>query len=124
MMPIQVYISISEPWDLGEALEWQPVQGEILKFNAEPHADRALIRLLNPIAHSGKIYRYVVATPRVKKLRVTSLSKGQSLGCAFIGIDDEQVSAVDPMETSSWRGGLAFIGDIRVGAVNGVPIVP
>jgi hypothetical protein len=33
---------------------------------------------------------------------------------AVVGISDEQALTADPFDTSGWRGGLGFIGDIEV----------
>lgn len=109
---MRISISISDPWELGEALSWHPLTGELLTSVKNEHGGRALIKLDNPISYYGSNWRYVVAAPRHQGDEIGALETGKKIMCAFTGIPDEQAEAGSPLDTQNWRGGLAFIGDL------------
>jgi len=113
MNPIRISISISEPWELGEALKWQPLRGELLQTVNDEHGGMALIKLDNAINYQGSNWRYVVAVPRHHGSEIAGLHSGRKVLSAFSGISDQQAESSSPLSTSKWRGGLAFIGDVE-----------
>jgi hypothetical protein len=113
MHPMRISISISDPWELGEALNWQPLRGQLLQTVDDEHGGRALIRLDNAISYQGSNWRYLVAAPSQLGSEIAGLHRGMKTVGAFTGISDQQAESSSPLNTSNWRGGLAFIGDIE-----------
>jgi len=112
MNPMRISVSISDPWELGEALKWQPLQGELLQMVNDEHGGRALIKLDNAINYRGSSWRYVVATSRHQGRPIAEIQNGK-VASAFTGISEQQAESSSPLDTSNWRGGLAFVGDIE-----------
>jgi hypothetical protein len=111
-----VRLSISDPWDLGEALQWRTLHAHVLRTASDQTSSKALIELDEPIAYGGSVWRYVVASPRHQGGDISELRPGQKVFSNFTGISDQQAKADDPFDTSKWRGGgLAFIGDVEPG---------
>lgn len=113
MNPMGVLISISDPWELGEALKWQPIHNELLKAVNDEQGGRALIKLDDAISFRGANWRYVVAAPRHQGNEIAGLHSGTKVVGAFTGISDQQAESSSPMDTGNWRGGLAFTGDVE-----------
>ena len=113
MNPMRISISISDPWELGEALRWKSLQGELLRMVNDEHGGRALIKLDEVIDYRGSNWRYVVAVPRYQGNDIAALHTGKKVLAAFTGISDQQAESTNALDTSNWRGGLAFIGDIE-----------
>lgn len=104
---------LSDPWDLGEALKWQPLRGDLLQATHDKHGGKALIELNESISYRGFVCRYIVASPRQKGGEIKELQNGKTVCCAMTGISDEQAKPSAAMDLSDWRGGVAFIGDIQ-----------
>ncbi len=104
---------LSEPWDLGEALKWQPLRGELLQVTHDDHGGKALIELNKSISYRGSVCRYVVASPRNKGSEIGELQNGKKVSCAITGLSDEQAKSIAAMDISNWRGGVAFVGDVE-----------
>lgn len=98
--------------ELGEALNWQPQLGELLLGVDDEQGGHALIRLDASVAVGNRDYRYVVASPRQRGTLVSVLHSGNPLDCALIGISEEQAMSDRALDTSNWRGGLAFLGTV------------
>jgi len=110
---MRISIAVSEPWELGEALKWQPLPGELLQVVNDEHGGRALIKLDSPINYRGSVWRFVVAAPRHQGNEIAALHSAKKVVGAFTGISDQQAESSSPLDTSNWRGGLAFIGDVE-----------
>jgi hypothetical protein len=109
-----VRISISDPWDLGEALQWKPLRGHLLQTASDERGGKALIELDEPVSYGGSVWRYVIAAPRHQGNQITELQSGRKVFSALVGISDQQAKADNPFDTSKWRGGgLVFIGDVE-----------
>src|SRR5699024_5996653 len=107
MTPLQVSIVLSDPWELGEALNWKPLSGELLRMEPGEHGGRALIELERSIAYRGSDCRFVVASPRHVGEEIASLQLRKSVVCAFTGISDAQAVSSGIPDTREWRGGIA-----------------
>lgn len=110
---MRISIMLSDPWDLGEAIEWQPLTGELLQMASDAHGGKALIELSASVSYRGSVCRYVVASPRHQGREITELQDGQKVLCALIGISDKQATTNAALDTSNWRGGVAFVGDVE-----------
>jgi hypothetical protein len=110
---MHIRILISDPWDLGEALSWRPLEGELVRTEDDDHGGRGLIYLNDPIEHEGSRYKHVVASPRHEGDTLAGLLAGRSVFCGLIGVSDEDARVDTALDTSGWRGGLAFIGTVE-----------
>jgi hypothetical protein len=108
-----VILRISDPWDLGEAISWCPLEGELLKLEPDAHGGRALVRLGKPVQYKNSEWSYIVASPRHEGTAIDALQRGESAICAFTGITEAQAASSRPLDTSGWRGGLAFLGELE-----------
>lgn len=109
-----ILITVSDPWDVGEAIDWQPIRGRLLQTETTESGGRALVRFDQPIRYHGAAYSYAVASPRHEGRDIAEIRAGKSVDCALTAISDEQAQSSNPMDTSRWRGGLAFIGDVAL----------
>ncbi len=109
----RVLVRVSDPWDLGESLRWRPLEGELLQIASDERGGRALIKLDDRIEYRGSVCRYVVAAPRHEGATIAAIQKGEKVFCNFTGISDSQAASSDPLDTSTWRGGVAIIGDLE-----------
>lgn len=110
---MRISIMLSDPWDLGEALRWQPLRGDLLQIMHDEHGGKALIELNESVSYRGLVCRYVIAYTRHKGSKIEELQNGRKISCAMTGISDEQATSSAVMDSSNWRGGVAFIGDIE-----------
>jgi len=112
MKSMSITLTLSDPWDLGESLDWKPQTGEILRSSVDDRGGRVLIRLDKPIVHREVDYQFVVALPRHDGDRLDTGSLKEKICCSFTGITDEHAESENPLSLDHWRGGLAFIGDL------------
>lgn len=112
-MTAQLTIMLSDPWELGEALKWQPLQGNLLRSVNDEKGGQALIKLEKSLEYRDAICRYVIASPRHEGVEISNLSVGKSVLCGLTGISEQQAESSNPFDLSSWRGGIAFIGDVK-----------
>ena len=117
-MSTALTITISEPWELGEAMKWQPLHGELLRSVNDERGGQVLIKLDDPVEYREKTCRHVIASPRHVGVEMASLSAGKTVLCGMTGISEQQAESSNPFDLSSWRGGIAFIGDVKL-AKNG-----
>lgn len=113
MQPIPVSIVVSDPWDLGAAMNWVPIKGSVVEVDMSQIGDRVLLRFETPIEYQGETYAFAVASPRLQGQRVSEIATGTYTSASVIGISREQAESGKWCDTSAWRGGLAFVGDIR-----------
>jgi hypothetical protein len=110
--PLPISITVSDPWDVGEAVNWRTIRGVLLQTADADHGGKVLMRFDHDINYRGSAYRYAVGSPRLEGRHVAETEAGKSVGCVLIGIFEEQAKSSNPMDTSKWRGGLAFVGDL------------
>ena len=103
-MEKRVTLSISEPWEFGEAISCRPLRGRLI--GDEP----TLIELDQPIAYKGKVLKWFVGTPFYTGCDTTGSS-------AFGLIGIERLDAEPAEILRHWRGtatGIAVIADVKV----------
>jgi hypothetical protein len=108
-----VRIKLSEPWDLGETLNWEPLEGEILATSDSHTGGAALIKLNQPFNYKNVDCEYFVATPRYRGISIRVIASGKPLLCGITRISKEMVKSSNPFDLSSWRGGIAIIGELE-----------
>jgi len=107
----RVSISVSEPWDLAQALKWRALRGEVVQTVDDDLGGWALIRLDDPVKHRGSVCRYFLASPRLDTKAIFELLAGDDVFCAFRGVSDQLAESGHPLDTSRPSGGLVFLGD-------------
>ena len=110
----RVRVTLSDPWDLGESLSWQPLSGELVRVGVEGKGGRALVKFDQRLIYHGESYQFAVAAPRHEGSSIGELDKGRPVFCSFIGVSDEHGQSQNALSTEHWRGGLSFVGDIEV----------
>lgn len=109
---VQVSIQISDPWDLGERLEWKELVGELTLVDLDRNS--VLVKLDIPVSGEKEIFPYLVASTRHVGSKITDLSAEKNVFCNFTGLTYERSLSADPLDTSWWRGGgLTIIGGLR-----------
>jgi hypothetical protein len=109
---MRIAISVSDPWDFGEAIGWKSLAGQMLQIVDDEQGGRALIMLDEAVNHRGSAWRYLVAKVRHQGDKITALQSGKKVLSSMIGISDERARSAQPLDTDHWRGGLALIGDL------------
>ena len=103
-----ISIRISDPWELGEALRWEPINAEIIGVNG----DDILIQLLKPFDFKGTSCEFFIASPRHEGDHAVELLNVGSLFCGMTRITTNQARSNNPFDLSNWRGGIAIIGNL------------
>jgi hypothetical protein len=110
---IHVKIHISDPWDLGEALNWEPLEGKLIAMNDLPMGGKALIRLNQTFNYKNTKCEYLIATPRYTGINIGVLAKGSRIMCGITRIPKELAESQNPFDLSLWRSGMTIIGELE-----------
>jgi len=116
MSNARLTITVSDPWEFGEALKWRPLQGELLRLVNDERGGQALVKLDEPFEYGGTVCCYLIASPRHVGAEMATLSAGKTVLCGVTGISEQQAESSNPFDLSTWRGGIAFIGDVKPAA--------
>lgn len=114
MNTMKVIIKITDPWELGEFLDWKSLEGSILLLSRSD-GESALVKLDDPFTYKNIFCEYLIVSPRHKEGKFDDLIEEQSIFCNLIRISQEQADSKNPFNLSSWRGGIAIIGSIESG---------
>jgi hypothetical protein len=110
---IHIKIHISDPWDLGEALKWEPLEGGLIATNDLPIGGMALIKLDQSFNYKNTECEYFIATPRYSGANIGALAKGKPMICGITRIPKELAESQNPFDLSLWRGGVTIIGEVE-----------
>jgi len=114
---LRVALVVADPWELSRDPGTPPRFARVAAASADPGptgaAERLLLELEEPIEWRGTSFRFVVVQRRGGTQPMDDLVAGRSVECNFIGQPDERVRGGDPLDTSSWRGGLAGSATVR-----------
>jgi hypothetical protein len=111
---IHIEIHISDPWDLGEALRWEPLEGGIIAIDNLPTGGMALIKLNHSFNYKNTECEYFIASPRYIGANIGTLFKGKPMTCGFTRIPKELAESQNPFDLSLWRGGVTIIGELEL----------
>ena len=92
-------------------LELEAFEGIIILFEEAKMKD-IIIKVLTPFDHEGFNYEYLIASPRHVGNSFDKLLRGEGLLCSILRLPPERITFKDPFDTSWWRGGGSFIGDV------------
>ena len=108
----QVVIKLSDPWELGESLGWQPLSAVIVAAKGNDEVAALLVRLKQPFVFKDLRCEYFIAVPRLETSRLAALATGEPVFCAITRVGEDRLEADDPFDLSWWRGGVAGIGEV------------
>lgn len=109
---MRVNISVSDPWDLGEAISWAPLRGTVEDWHERRGTARALIHLAEPLQYKGADVEYLVASARHEGTSVTDLRRRERVLCSLTAVDEEAKRQGISLAMDAWRGGLVIIGEV------------
>lgn len=108
----RIRVTLSDPWDLGESINWKPLFGTLVRMEINERGGRALVRFDQSLSYQGVEYQFAVAAPRHLGVNLRSLQDGEKIFCSFTGVSEQHANSSDALSTDFWRGGLAFVGDL------------
>ncbi len=114
LINLRVMINLSDPWELGEARHWEPLEGVIINEKIEGTRPFIIIQLKESFEYKNVVYEYFIASARHVDDSLKDLSKGKAVFSSFTRIPPEQIMSSDPFDLSWWRGGIGLIGEIVV----------
>ena len=105
---ILVWVTISEPWDT-EIPDCQ------LKAELQVFADDGyLIELEAPFDFKKNKIEWLVAKPRHAGKNLSNIKGGELISVNMTAVKDEVTDSANPLDLSWWRGGNAFIGEVKI----------
>jgi hypothetical protein len=109
-----VLLKISDPWELGESLGWEPLSGKIIAVDHDKRPSAVLVKLDKPVRFRNENGEFFVGSPRHVGDQIVDLGKGIPLFCGFTRISPEQAQSDGAFDLSRWRGGLVIIGELQL----------
>lgn len=106
---MKVVLQLSDPWALGEALGWPRISATVTIAKD----DTWLAKIDDPFEFDGTEYRFIVVSPRHEGKSLSDASTG-TIPCSMTRISTEHATSPDPCDLSSWHGGHAMIGTVKV----------
>ena len=107
-----VVVKLSDPWDLGERLNWKPLSAVILAADNDNAPKKLILRLESPFKHQDVLCEYFVAMPRHEGDELKDLLLRKSVFCGLTRIPEDRLQSPTPFDLSWWRGGPALIGEV------------
>lgn len=110
---MNVIISLSEPWELGERLGWRPLAGQVVTTVLDDAGGQVLIRLQEPLLLGNSSWHYVIASPRHEGSTIAALEEPEGLIGAIIGVPDDKAESRQPFTAGRRPSTAYFIGTVR-----------
>ena len=104
---MRVVLQISEPWEMGEALNWPRITGTIVSEGGGSW----LVEFDRPFDYAGEQYRFVVVSARHEGDRLADATS-VTVPCNMIRTTAQRASSANPCDVSWWRGGHAITGSV------------
>ena len=105
-------VKLSDPWDLGEKLNWMPLYAVVIAIDDSSTPERIILRLIEPFEYKNVRCEYFVVTPRHENGNLNDLLKNKGVFCGLTRIPEERIYLSDPFDLGWWRGGPALIGEL------------
>ena len=110
---MKVTISVSDPWELGEFLDWHSLTAEVQSVVDDADGGLALIKLAEPLAYRGASWRYLIGSAREVGVALSDVRRGRKVFSALVGISSEQANSADPFKGARMIvNSLSFIGTV------------
>ena len=77
---------------------------------------QALLELAPSVQIDGINYKFAIAQPRLERDTLTDLLHTKLLSCAVTFVPDDRFNPKNAFDLTWWRGGAAFILDVRLNA--------
>lgn len=87
------------------------INAKIIMVNY-PEVEKVIVKVSEGFDYDGRYCEYFLASTRHVGKDFLEILKGESLLCSFIRIGEDNLNADDPFDSSWWRGGAAFVGDM------------
>lgn len=100
----------AQVWLTGE--EYDPISTTVIAVNAD--ATEAAGRLTVPLQIDGRRFSHVVFLSRLEGEQLSEIFAKSYAGCGVTLIPDDRFRENDPLDTSWWRGGYAFVGSVSL----------
>jgi len=111
-----IKVVVSDPWDFVT----DHGSGPFVAVVDRVEGDCLLIRLDVAIDHEGQAFEYLVASPRAACDDFAGLAVGgRAINCSLVGVSGQVARSDHACDLSSWRGGLALLGEIRSSSGDG-----
>jgi len=107
-----IVVKISDPWDLGEKLNWKPLIAVIFAVDNSVTPERIILRLADPFEYKNVRCEYFVASPRYEDAQINDLLGNKGVYCGLTRVPEERLSSEDPFDLEWWRGGPALIAEL------------
>ncbi|MHB1003553.1 MAG: hypothetical protein ACYC1B_06985 [Thermoleophilia bacterium] len=115
LLNTKVILKLSDPWDLGEQLDWRALEAVIVNVKYEEDVPTSLaIKLSNPFNYHDTHCEFFIALPRLEGADFIQLVDHRAIFCALTRVTPEQMADDDPFNLSQWRGGLGIIGELEI----------
>jgi len=115
-----VKIRLSEPWDLGESIQWNPLVAVIIdegmyeEFYSPQRIAALMLELQTPLVHDDSEFKFIHGSARFEGESILDLRRpGDRLHGTFICIPTDKY-VEGSLDVSWWRGGLAIIGELEL----------
>lgn len=106
-------IEISDPWEICDILGPGPFYAKVVKSQEKTLS--ILLEFDVPFENNNKFYKFFSASIRHHGEELKHLMEGRMITLGFLSLSEAQMQAVDPFDTSWWRGGgLSFIGTAQL----------
>ncbi len=78
----------------------------------EPDVEQIIIKVITPFYYRDDKFEFLLASPRHEGNTFMKLLRGEAILCAMLKLSLERINSKNPFDTSWWRGGGSFIGDV------------
>jgi hypothetical protein len=78
-----MYVRISDPWDLGETLNWPLMKGHLEEFDSSSTEPKFIFILDQEFTYKNEKYRIFLVSPRYVGEKLPNVFLGTPVTCGF-----------------------------------------
>jgi hypothetical protein len=105
--------SLSDPWDMGEAIQWREMTGVIV--GVEQRQGSIILELDRPFTYKSVLYEYLLVSTRHEGGTFTDcLSKGLEVPANSVQVLRERIWDKTPEIPDSFRQGRGMISSLKI----------